>query len=305
MPRILVVYYSQSGDVRRVAETFVEPLRLSGWEVIWSPIVPRAVYPHPWRNVHRLFDEMPECVLGLPPEISPLGFSPSGHFDLVVLAYPVWFLSPAPPIQAFFRTEHSRVLHGRKTMTLTVSRNMWQQASLKMKRLLAEAGAVHVDNVAVTYQGPAWATFITTPRMLLTGKRDSLWGKLPPPGIAEQDFVRLRSLGESVARQLDALACEDGQPLLRGLGAVTVNGRYVIAEWVAARVFVFWAHVIRTLGRIARPLRHVGIFLFLHFLLLMIVVGIPSTIITLPLVYPFVRKRMAAYISQLRQPTEE
>jgi hypothetical protein len=48
----------------------------------------------------------------------------------------------------------------------------------------------------------------------------------------------------------------------------------------------------------------VGIFLFIHFLLLMIITGIPMSIVTLPLVYPFIRKPMASYISRLRQPTE-
>ncbi len=304
MKRILVLYYSQSGDVTRAAQALVEPLERAGAEVVWSEIVPRVEYPSPWRNVHRFFNEMPECVLGYPPEIDPPGFSPDEPFDLVILAYQVWFLSPSPPIQAFFRTEHARVLRGRKVTTLTVARNMWHQASLKMRALLADAGAVHIDNVVVTHQGPAWATFITTTRTLFTGKRDRLMGVLPPAGIAESEMDRVRSLGEAVARQLDKLDDPEGRPLLRGLGAVEVNGRYVIAERVAARFFPFWAHVIRLFGRIGRPFRHVGIFLFFHFLMLMIVLGIPMTIITLPIVYPFIRKPMAAYIARLKQPTE-
>lgn len=304
MKRILVLYFSQSGDVTRAAQALVEPLERAGVEVVWSEIVPRVEYPSPWRNVHRFFNEMPECVLGYPPEIAPPGFSPDEPFDLVVLAYQVWFLSPSPPIQAFFRTEHARVLRGRKVTTLTVARNMWHQASLKMRALLADAGAVHIDNVVVTHQGPAWATFITTTRTLFTGKRDRLMGVLPPAGIAESEMDRVRSLGEAVARQLDKLDDPEGRPLLRGLGAVEVNGRYVIAERVAARFFPFWAHVIRLFGRIGRPFRHVGIFLFFHFLMLMIVLGIPMTIITLPVVYPFIRKPMAAYIARLKQPTE-
>ena len=304
MKRILVVYYSQSGEVRRAAESLVQPLTSAGVELVWSPIVPRVEYPLPWRNVHRFFNEMPECVLGFPPEIAPPAFSPDDYFDLVILAYPVWFLSPAPPVQALFRTEHARVFRGRKTLTLTVSRNMWNRASLKMKRLLAEAGAVHIDNVVATHQGPVWATFITTPRALLTGKRNRLWGVLPPAGIGDREFQRLRSLGEAIARQLSALDSPDARPLLRGLGAAEVNRRYVIAECVAAGVFPFWARVIRLLGGPGRPLRHVGIFLFMHFLLLMIVVGIPLTIATLPVVYLFVRRPMTAYISRLKQPSE-
>ena len=77
MKRILVVYYSQSGDVRRAAESFVEPLRSADRELVWSPIVPRVEYPSPWRNIHRFFNEMPECVLGLPPEIAPPASRPA------------------------------------------------------------------------------------------------------------------------------------------------------------------------------------------------------------------------------------
>ena len=304
MKRILVIYYSQSGDVRRMAEAFAGPLAAAGAELVWAEIEPVEPYPSPWRNVHRFFNVMPECVLGLPPEIVPPGFSPDERFDLIVLAYQVWFLSPSLPVQAFFRTEHARALRGRKVTTISVSRNMWHRASLRVKGLLAEAGAVHVDNVVVTHQGPPWATFVTTTRSLFTGKRDRLWGVFPPAGIPEDAERRMTSLGEAVAGQLDALGEPAGHPLLRGLGAVEVNRRYVIPELVAARCFPFWARVIRGFGKLARPLRHVGIFLFIHFLLLMIVLGIPLTIVTLPIVYPFVRRRLAAYVSRLKQPTE-
>jgi len=304
MKRILVIYYSQTGDVRRMAEAFTGPLEAAGAELVWAQIEPVEPYPSPWRNVHRFFNVMPECVLGMPPEIVPPKFSPDERFDLIVLAYQVWFLSPSLPIQAFFRTEHARVLRGRKVTTISVSRNMWHRASLRIKDLLAEAGAVHVDNVVVTHQGPPWATFVTTTRALFTGRRDRLWGVFPPAGIPEDAERRMASLGEAVVRHHDALDEPAGRPLLCGLGAVEVNRRYVIPELVAARCFPFWARVIRGFGKVRRPLRHVGIFLFIHFLLLMIVLGIPLTIVTLPIVCPFVRRRLAAYVSRLKQPTE-
>ena len=114
----------------------------------------------------------------------------------------------------------------------------------------------------------------------------------------------MENLGKAVARRLDTLSDAAPQPLLKGLGAVEVNRRYVIPELVASRCFPVWARIIRGFGRLGRPLRHVGIFLFIHFLLLMIITGIPLTIITLPIVYPFVRRPMASYISRLMQPTE-
>ena len=304
MERVLVVYYSQSGDVRRMADAFVEPLAAAGAEVVWCELEPREAYPWPWRNVHRFFNIMPECVLEEPPEIAPPKVSPEERFDLVVLAYQAWFLSPSLPIQGFFRTEQAKVLQGRKVITISVSRNMWHRASLRIREMLAGAGAMHVDNVVVTHQGPPLATFVTTTRSLLTGKRDRLWGVFPPAGIREDEALRMRSLGAAVAGQLDALDDPAGRPLLRGRGAVEVNRRYVMPELVAARFFPVWARIIRGLGRWGRPLRHVGIFLFINFLLLMIVLGIPLTLITLPLAYPLVRKRIAARVALLKEPTE-
>jgi hypothetical protein len=303
MARVLVLWYSQTGDVRRMAESFVEPFQDAGIDVDWCEIRPAVAYPSPWRNVHKFFNVMPECVLGLPPAIQTPELALDMQYDLVVLAYQVWFLAPSLPVQAFFRTKQAEVLRGRKVITISVSRNMWHQGYLKMRSLLARAGANHIDNVAVVHQGAPWATFITTTRTLFTGKRDRLWG-LPPAGLGDEEPARMQRLGRVAAGQLDALRDPRAGSLLRGHGAVEVNRRYVIPELVASRCFPFWARLIRMFGRLGAPLRHVGIFLFVHFLLLMIVAGIPLTIITLPIVYPFARKSMAAYVSRVREPTE-
>jgi hypothetical protein len=303
MKRVLIVYYSQSGDVARMAEAFAAPLRAAGAELVWEKIEPVAEYPWPWRNVFRFFDVMPECVTELPPAIVPPKFSPHDRFDLVILAYQVWFLSPSLPIQGFLRSEHARVLRGRKVITICVSRNMWHRASERMKAVLAEAGAMHVDNVVVTHQGAPSVTFITTPRALLTGKRGRLGGVLPKAGVHEAQQDRMGLLGETVARQLDTLDDPAAGPLLRGMGAVEVNRRYVVPERVGWRCFRIWARVIRWLGRFGRPLRSVGIFLFVHFLLLLIVLGIPLAMLMMPVTYPFVRKGLEREITRLKEPS--
>jgi hypothetical protein len=127
---------------------------------------------------------------------------------------------------------------------------------------------------------------------------------LPRAGLGENEMRRLHTLGEAIARQLDALDSSGATPLLRGLGAAKVNNRYVVAEYIGEPVFRFWGRVIRLCGQAWRPLRYVGIFLFMISLVLLIVLGIPFSIVTLPLVYPLVRKSRSAYIAQLKQPSE-
>src|SRR5918992_89863 len=174
--RILIIYYSQSGEVARIAEAFAGELGAAGAEVAWVALRPLTEYPFPWRSLRRFFDAMPETVLGLPPPIDEPNFDPASRYDLVVIAYPVWFLSPAPPVQAFFRTAAAAALEGADVITISVSRSMWQNASETMKRLLAAAGACHRDNIVVTHQGSSLATLISTPRALLSGRQNSLLG---------------------------------------------------------------------------------------------------------------------------------
>ena len=155
MSKVLVLYFSQSGDVRNMAEAVVRPLEGApeNFEIHWAEIQPVTPFPYPWRNVHKFFNVMPETVLNLPPDIRTPDFDPDMSFDLIILAYSVWFLSPSQPIQAFFKSEQARVLDGAPVITLTVSRKMWQRASEKMKVHLKQANAIHLDNIAVTHQG--------------------------------------------------------------------------------------------------------------------------------------------------------
>lgn len=128
MMRVLVVSYSQSGDVFRSVQSFVRPLATDGVEFVWANLRPCTPYPSPWRSLGRFFDVFPECILEQPSPIEPPPFEPNDEFALVVLAYPVWFLSPALPVQSLLRSPYAEVLRGRKVITLSVSRNMWHSA---------------------------------------------------------------------------------------------------------------------------------------------------------------------------------
>lgn len=303
MKRVLVLCYSQTGDVRRMAETLTSPLIEAGVKLVWEELRPRVVYPSPWRSIHKFFNVMPECILQDPPEIEPPKFDPDQRFDLVIVAYQVWFLAPSLPVQGFFRSAHASVLQGAKVLTLSVSRDSWHNASETMKALLADADANHTDNVVVTYQGPPLATFITTPRAVLFGKRNRLFGIFPAAVVSPDDVDRVERLGHALVRKLDLLDKPGGASLLRGEDAVQVNRHYVVPELVGWYVFRFWARLIRGSGRIWSGLRHMGVFLFSIFLVFMIITGIPLVFLGELLIGPWFRRRISAYIARLKEPT--
>ncbi len=304
MKRILLLFYSQSGEADRAATIFREEMAAAGHSVTAEALRPAADYPYPWRSIRRFFDVMPETQLGEPPPIRPPAFDPAAAYDLVILVVPVWFLSPALPIQGFFRTPQAAVLRGRPVMTVTVSRAMWQQGSETLKRLLAAAGARHIDNVVITHRGSPVATLVSTPRTLLSGRGGRLAGVFPEAGVAEEDRNRLRYLAKVAAERLNALDTIDGS-LLAGEPAVAVRRWLIGPELLGWYAFHGWAHLIRAAGRLGDAPRAAGVWGFAVFLVAMILVGLPLTLIGTPILYVAARPWLARRAARLSAPTGE
>ncbi|NND68490.1 MAG: dialkylresorcinol condensing enzyme, partial [Halioglobus sp.] len=99
--RVLIVHFSQSGQLHDVVRSVAAPLEESSEvEVSYELLRPQTDYPFPW-PFFRFFDTFPETVYAEPEPIAPLSPASRERYDLVILAYQVWFLSPAQPATAF------------------------------------------------------------------------------------------------------------------------------------------------------------------------------------------------------------
>jgi hypothetical protein len=304
MKRILLLFYSQSGEADRIATIFRDEMAEAGHSVTSEALRPATDYPYPWRSVRRFFDVMPETQLGEPPPIRPPRFDAAAAYDLVVLVVPVWFLSPALPVQGFFRRPEAAVLRGTPVMTVTVSRAMWQQGSETLKRLLAAAGARHIDNVVVTHRGSPVTTLVSTPRALLSGRGNQFLGVFPEAGVAGEDHRRIRDLARVAAARLDAPGAVGGS-LLAGEPAVAVRRWLIGPELLGWYAFHGWARLIRMAGRLGDAPRAVGVWGFALFLVAMILVGLPLTLIGTPILYVAARPWLARKAQRLAAPTGE
>jgi len=303
MRRVLVLYYSQSGDVKRAAEAFTEALKRADVELVWAEIRPQVDYPYPWRNPHEFFDVFPECVNREPPPVAASDFDPDAPFDLVILAYQVWFLAPSLPVQGFLQSEQARVLQGRRVITLIVCRNMWYTASETMKELVAAAGGILIDNVVVTYKGPPLATFITTPRKVLSGRGDTFLG-LPAAEAHANEAARLQRLGQAVVDQLGALDEPTCRSLLRGMDAVHVDARYAIMERMGWSVYHSpWAKLARWAGQAGSARRKPIIYLFMGNLVLTLPGGVAVSLLLQWMLRPLLQARIDAYVRRLQYPS--
>jgi hypothetical protein len=213
-------------------------------------------------------------------------------FDLVVVAYQVWYLAPAGPIAAFLKSTAGRqLLHGRPVVTAIACRNMWLMAQETVKQLIQEAGGKLRDNVVFTDQGSALATFITTPRWLLTGRRDPFWG-LPAAGIAEAEIANADRFGRALLSALRThRECEDA-PMLAGLGAASVDPRLILSERAGRRAFSAWSRLIRLGGAPGSPGRLPLLALFCVYLVAMIITVVPASLLLQRLARPLLAGRL-------------
>jgi len=282
--RVLVLHYSQSGQSARAAASFVSTLDPARFDVRMEPVRAKTGYPFPW-TFWGFFGVLPDCVLGRAPEIEPPGFSPDEKFDLVILVYQVWFLAPSLPIQGFLASPWARVLRDTRVITLVVCRNMWHTASETMKARLAALGALHIDNVVLTDPSPPIASFVTTPRWMFTGKQDRFMG-FPPAGVPEEEIRRLSRFGTAISQSESALEGRDARPILRGLGAVEVEPRFVLPELIGRLSFRPWARAIDAAGRAGALARRAAILLFFLYLVFAILVLVPLAALARLLFHP-------------------
>lgn len=290
--RVLLVHFSQTGQLARVARTLTAPLaQAHDVELVEEILRPRPPYPFPW-PAWRFLDAMPESVLLDPPQLEPLTVPANAQFDLVVLAYQVWFLAPAGPIVAFLKSEAGRALvRGRPLITVVACRNMWLMAHETMKRLVAEAGGELRDNVVLTDQSGTLASFITTPRWLLTGKRDAFWG-LPAAGVADAAIAATDRFGNALVAALRAGRERAPGALLAGLGAAKVDPNLVFSERAGSRAFRAWSRIIRLGGGPGGIGRLPLLALFCVYLVVMIIVVVPPSLLLQRLLRPFFRRRL-------------
>ncbi|AXH13842.1 dialkylrecorsinol condensing enzyme [Malaciobacter mytili LMG 24559] len=276
--KVLVISYSQTGQLTKLIQSVINPLMGDeNIEVFIKEIKPLKAYPFPWDFI-TFMDCFPESVYLDPPKIENI--EDDNEYDLIILPYQVWFLSPSLPITAFLKSDYAkRKLKGKPVITLIGCRNMWVMAQEKVKLLLNEIGAKLIDNIVLIDQGNSLATFVTTPRWMLTGKTDSLWGLFPKAGISQREIEDAKRFGKAIKKALYANKEKEFSSMCHGLKAVNVDVKLIKSEQIATKSFKIWGKLIRKIGPQGSPKRRPIVMLYVVFLLLIILTIVPINMI--------------------------
>lgn len=291
MRQILVVHYSQTGQLSRLARSVCAPLeQADGVRVDYRELRPAQPFPFPWPFLG-FFRIFPETVLMRPQPLLSLQVDVGKRYDLVILAYQVWFLSPSLPMTSFLASpEAATLLRDTPVVTLIGCRNMWLMAQEKVKMRLAQLGARLVDNIALTDACGTAASFLATPLWLFTG-RQKPYAWLPRAGIEEGGIVAASRFGQAMAQRLQRDSLPITEPMLKGLGAVRIDEKLIASEKVGNRSFQLWSRLLAALGPQQSVRRGVGLVFYIVFLLCLIITVVPLGALLKKLLAPLSRER--------------
>ncbi len=304
--KVLVVHYaSPSGQLSEVLRNLTAPLGSDAAVELHECVLrPRSPYPFPW-PILRFFDTFPETIYLDPPDIEPLGLA-GQRFDLVILGYQVWFLSPSGPTTAFLKSpEAQAVLADTPVVTVIGCRDMWLIAQERVKEFLAGARAKLVGNVVLIDEGGSIGSLLATPVWMMTGSRGPhLGGLIPRAGVKPEQIEDSRRFGQRILEVLKRGGPLDAE-LLRGLGAVKVNTRLITTEKAARRSFLGWGALLRLLGKQGAWARKPVVLIYIFFLIALLITVLPLSMLIKTLAAPLLRGRIAAQRAYFSQPSGE
>jgi len=301
MKKVLVLYYSQSGQLKDVINSFISKLPDSEIQVDLKAIEPIEKYPFPWK-FYEFSQEFPEAVLLEGHEVKEVE-NLEDDYDLIILGYTIWFLAPASPIVGFLKSEQAKkIFNNKPVITVIACRDMWVMAQEKMKTLLNDLNANLIDNVALTDQGKGIYSFITTPKWLMTGNKDPFWF-FPPAGILQSDIDNASRFGQRLNKVLKEDKEKEGKALLTGLEAVNVNGKLIASEIIATRSSKIWAKIINFFGKKNTFGRKFAVTIYAMFLVVLVFTIVPLNILVRKILNIFQKEKLTELEKKYEQPS--
>jgi hypothetical protein len=277
-PKILVVYYTQTGQLKRIIDHVLAPLEGKA-DITFEQLVPVTPFPFPWGK-QQFYDTMPETIQSTPRAIQPVKVDVNARFDLVIMAYQPWFLSPSQPTAAFLQSEAAKqLLKGKKVVTLIGSRNMWLNAQEKVKNYLRQAGADLVGNIVLVDKSPNLISVITILRWAFKGKKEAT-RFLPQAGVQENEIITSSRFAGPIENALLRNQWEELHPQLLALDAVELIPNLVVLEGKGIKAFRFWAKFISAKGGPGAASRQGRVSMYRGLLLAGIFVLTPISLIT-------------------------
>ncbi len=240
--KLLVINYSQSGQLDEIVTNLIGGIE--NCQIDRIKIQPKKSFAFPWPT-DNFYDIMPETVLEEAIELEPIKFQ-EDEYDLIILGYQPWFLSPSMPTTALLQyPDFLKRLKNTPVITVIGARNMWLNAQISVVERVAKAGGEMVGNIALVDRAPNHLSAVSIAHWMMTGKKTRKWGIFPLPGISDKDIASMKEVGEMVNAFIQKKDFSSLQREIIKQKITRINTNILFIEGKAKKIFNIWARIIK------------------------------------------------------------
>jgi hypothetical protein len=214
-PRVLVVYYTLTQQVGRVADAMSRAFEEQGCDVAkalieftderWVPHLSQFPMHRPIRQLASILPAQLRHKTGeirVPPEAQ------AGDYDLVVLASPTWWFQTSMPIRSYLASPAAKtVMEGKPFACASISRRYYSINLGQQKKLGEQNGGRWIDKTHFVVAGGQVKSMLSWLGYMKHGEpqEDVMGLKMPPPNLKpdfdEQARAFVRDLVDSMVPQ--------------------------------------------------------------------------------------------------------
>ena len=213
-PRVLLLYYSYTGQSQKVLEAAGEVFRGRGCEVSKAEIKfidKRYAEKFSRFPMRRVWPDM-LSVLGAQKrgetgEITIPDEARDGDYDLICIGSPTWWQTVSMPMRSFLKSDEARkLLSGKPFAVFVVCRQYWRENLEAVRELAGQQGGRYVDEIHFTYPGDSLRSMLSLTSYLGSGEyREKYLGlRIPPTNVQPEQLEQTRTFAARLADGLFA-----------------------------------------------------------------------------------------------------
>ena len=211
-PRVLLLYYTYTGQSLKVLEAAGEVFRERGCEVHKAEIEftdPRFAerfsrFPmrHVWPDMLSVLPAQKRRATG---EIRTPDTVRNGDYDLICIGSPTWWQTASMPMRSFLKSDEARkLLAGKPFAVFVVCRQYWRENLKAVRKLAEKQGGRYVGGIHFTYPGDTIRSMLSLTSYLGLGEyRDRYLGlRIPTTNVQPEQLEETRRFATALADRL-------------------------------------------------------------------------------------------------------
>ena len=211
-PRVLLLYYTYTGQAQKVLEAAGEVFSQRGCEVhraqieFTDPRYAERFTRFPMRKVWPDFIGMlPAQTIRATGDIRTPDEVRTGDYDLICIGSPTWWRTASMPLRSFLKSHEARnLLEGKPFAVFVVCRRYWRENLKAVRKLAEKKGGRFIGSIHFEYPGGQLRSLLSLTSYLGSGEyRDRYLGiRIPTTNISAEQVEESRRFAAKLADQV-------------------------------------------------------------------------------------------------------